>query len=193
MPNAIDIRDIAHALSFKCRFGGHLPYFYSVAQHCVVMSYLVPKEYALYALLHDSMEAYLEDIPTPIKRLLPDYMALEKKLQTYIMAHFKLPVEMPSKVKEADTKMLLTEKRDIMKPELLWQDNKLWGAEGKEAYTNITLKAWTSKEAKRRFLRRIREINGTYIPTPKDKRNQFWIKIWGKIRGWTPEMILINS
>lgn len=66
----IDIVDIAHALSNKCRFNGHCNNFYSVAQHCVLMVDALKNEslgVQRQALLHDAEEAYLPDVPTPIK------------------------------------------------------------------------------------------------------------------------------
>jgi len=59
----IDIRDIAHALACTPRFAGHLPKFYSVAQHSIMCYDMVDKEFELVALLHDASEAYLLDIP----------------------------------------------------------------------------------------------------------------------------------
>ena len=69
----VRLEDIAHALAQTCRFGGHTPRHYSVAQHAVFVALLVLKvsrrpDWALLALHHDSAEAYLGDIPRPIKR-----------------------------------------------------------------------------------------------------------------------------
>jgi len=65
----ICIEDIAHALSMQCRFGGHLPYFYSVAQHSINCSFLVDTPcLKLEVLMHDASEAYLLGIPSPIKK-----------------------------------------------------------------------------------------------------------------------------
>jgi 5'-deoxynucleotidase YfbR-like HD superfamily hydrolase len=85
---SIDIMDIAHSLSNICRFGGHIDEFYSVAQHSVFVSYLVPDEHRLAALLHDASEAYLGDIISPLKKLLPDYRALEEKVMAGIEKKF---------------------------------------------------------------------------------------------------------
>ena len=67
----VDIVDIAHALSLTCRWTGHTRYHYSVAQHSWYFSYLVPKEFALSALLHDASEAYLGDMNRPLKHFTP--------------------------------------------------------------------------------------------------------------------------
>lgn len=64
-------KDIIQGLSNDCRFAGQLPVFYSVAQHCWLMSQIVPEEFALEALLHDASEAYCRDIPSPLNVCCP--------------------------------------------------------------------------------------------------------------------------
>lgn len=107
----IDIRDIAHALSLQCRFGGHAKCAYSVAQHSYLASKIVPPADALWALLHDASEAYLVDVPTPVKRLaaMDGYRALEAQMQRLIFQTFGLRGEMPESVKEADEALVLAE------------------------------------------------------------------------------------
>ncbi len=109
----IDIEDIAVALSNICRFSGHLPEFYSVAQHSVLCSQLVSPEFAFEALMHDAAEAYCRDIPAPLKALLPDYREIEKRTDQLIRFKFGLPLEEASVVKYADLTMLATERRDL--------------------------------------------------------------------------------
>ena len=109
----IVIEDIATALSHICRFAGHLPEFYSVGQHSVLTSHLVPQEFAFEALMHDATEAYCQDIPAPLKRLLPDYKRMEEKIDAVIREKYGLPPVMSTPVKYADLIMLATERRDL--------------------------------------------------------------------------------
>lgn len=109
----IVIEDIATALSHTCRFGGHLPEFYSVAQHSVLCSQIVPPEFALEALLHDGAEAYCCDLPSPLKVLVPDYRFIESRIDRLIRHKYNLPEEISQVVKYADLTMLKTERRDL--------------------------------------------------------------------------------
>lgn len=115
---SIVIQDIAHSLSMQCRFSGHVKKFYSVAQHCVLVSYLCNMEDSLWGLLHDATEAYLVDIPRPLKRSgkFDAYLDFEKRMQTAICARFGLEDKEPPSVKKADMLMLATEARDLKSP-----------------------------------------------------------------------------
>ena len=114
----ISIIDIAHALSMICRFTGHSKEFYSVAQHCVLVSYICDEKDALHGLLHDASEAYLSDISKPLKHsgFFEEYKRIEHHLQSMIFQKFGLSMEEPPGVKKADIILLATEARDLMSP-----------------------------------------------------------------------------
>lgn len=116
MSSPLLIRTIARSLCRLPRYTSHsLGLFtYSVGQHSLGVSYLVPREFALEGLLHDGTEAYLNDMSTPLKRLCPDYKIVERRFDIAIRARFGLPQDESPCVKYADRVMLATEKRDIM-------------------------------------------------------------------------------
>ena len=115
-PEKILIDDIAHALAHQCRFGGHASKFYSVAEHSVHVSQLCLPEHALWGLLHDASEAYLVDLPRPLK-LLPEFAAYreaERRLQRAVAVRFGLPPDQPASVTEADDTMLWIEAHSLL-------------------------------------------------------------------------------
>lgn len=110
---SIDLIDIAKGLSNECRFGGQCEEFYSVAQHSILVSLLVPLPYALEGLLHDAAEAFIGDMPSPFKKNLSDYVEMEKKIENTIKEKFSInPTKSPD-VKMADLIALATECRDL--------------------------------------------------------------------------------
>lgn len=113
-PEQIHLLDIASGLASECRFAGQTKSFYSVAQHSVQVSWLVSREHAIEALLHDAAEAYCKDIPSPLKALLPEYKEIEHRVQAAINRRFGLPEVANESIKEADLIMLATERRDLM-------------------------------------------------------------------------------
>lgn len=111
-PEEIDIVDIAHALSLKCRFSGHVKVFYSVAEHSIRVSEIMPEHLKLEALLHDAAEAYMPDVPRPIKESF-GLSKFEDTIQDMIFKKFGISNKSPQ-VKEADNILIATEARDLM-------------------------------------------------------------------------------
>lgn len=151
----INILAIAHALSHLCRFTGHCRDLYSVAQHSVMVSHLVPAEHALAGLLHDAAEAYLGDVSAPLKSLLPDYQAIEREVQGAVLQHFGLAAELPSCVKKADRVMLATEYRDLMSHA---HHGEVWDSLVGVEPLHATLKPVEPVVARRQFLQRFSEL-----------------------------------
>ncbi len=117
----ITIEDIAYGLAFTCRFAGHCRerstgqrVFYSVAEHCVRMSEIVPVEHAYDALMHELGEAVCGDMTSPLKSICPDYKAVEKRCQAALERRFSVTMRDRELIKHFDLVMLATEQRDLM-------------------------------------------------------------------------------
>ena len=120
------ITDIGHALGMLCRFTGHVRRFYSVAEHSVLGSKLVPQKDALWFLLHDASEAYLNDINRPLKHFTgvgPSYLPVESVVMKAICKKFRLLEEEPASIKKIDNAMLFAEKEQLLVP-MEWEDRK---------------------------------------------------------------------
>jgi hypothetical protein len=152
------IEDIAHHLSMICRYTGACSRFYSVAEHSVIVSLMVPPQDALCGLLHDATEAYISDVNRPVKRGpgMEGYRAIEKLNWAVIADHFGLPYEMPHSVEQADAEMLYHEQAALLGP----SPRRDWGmGQPKPAAVRADLvKGWTPMEAKAVFLSRFEEL-----------------------------------
>jgi uncharacterized protein len=121
--NVYRIEDIAHALSNVCRYGGHTKYHYSVAQHCLAMAALcTDKKSKLYALLHDATEAYLGDIPRPLKNsgFYKEYKLVELAMSNAIYSSFGLSPEVPWIIGHLDHNIVRNEAMYVFDTEPTW-------------------------------------------------------------------------
>ena len=159
-PDQLDAGDIALALANQCRFGGHCRPFYSVAQHSVIVSELVEQrggdvEDVFAALMHDAAEAYLGDMPHPLKHrsaLGAAFKAAEAHLETAIRDRFRIKPDVPE-IKRADRALLATERRAFSAESWHWPE-----LEGVEAL-DLELEAWAPDEAARAFAERYAELD----------------------------------
>jgi len=153
----ICIEDIAHHLSMLCRFTGACRKFYSVAEHSVKASLIVPAEFAMEALFHDGSESYLNDMNRPLKHYTEagqQYMILESVIQKTINTKFGVPLEMSPAVKDADNAMLYAEKAAIM-PLSSWVTK--WSPT--EEAADIEISCWEPAVAEQKFLERFYQLN----------------------------------
>jgi hypothetical protein len=159
-PEQLDAGDIARALANQCRFGGHCRVFYSVAQHSVIVSELVEQrggdaENAVAALMHDATEAYLGDMPHPLKHRSPlgaAFKAAEAQLEHAIRARVRIKPDVPE-IQRADRALLATERRAFSAETWHWPE-----LEGVEPL-DLELTAWPPDEAARVFAERYAELD----------------------------------
>lgn len=113
-PEMFCIEDIAHALSKEQRFGNQLRENYSVAQHCIICSEMANAEDKLTALLHDASEAYIRDLPKPIKIKVPQYEQIEDNLMKCLSVKFGFQYPLPQTIHDIDSFMLEKEWNSLM-------------------------------------------------------------------------------
>ena len=163
-PEQFDIEDIARALGNLCRFGGHCRTFYSVAQHSVIVSELVEQrggdvEDAFAALMHDATEAYLGDMPHPIKHrseLGAAFKEAEDRLEQVIRERFAIKADVPE-IKRVDRALLATERRAFSGESWHWPE-----LEGVEPLA-LELTAWPPDAAADAFARRYADLQARRV------------------------------
>lgn len=174
----IDIETMSHSLSNMCRFTGHCRVLYTVAQHSWLMSYIVPREDAFYALLHEAGEPVTGDINKPLKMLLQDLEIIENTAQRAILLQFGLdPDKRPASIKPADWCLLATEQRDFMPTRRVtrwdalgfaieWEDlpPQQWAQTAGVTPLPERIEAWSPEHANRMFLARFRELMLEALP-----------------------------
>lgn len=165
-PDSIDINDIAYALSHIPRFNGHTSQFVSVAEHCWSGARYIEHGLKLQMLLHDAAEAYLCDIPKPLKDFLPDYRKIEDGMMKAIAAKFGFDYPLSSIVKYYDLVLLSNDAHWLLPSRgngwSLWRDVKrpIVSPEFKPLCLD-------SATAKRVFLDLYHDLCGTKTPTRK--------------------------
>lgn len=149
----VDIRDIAHSLALQSRYGGHTIVPYSVAQHCCLVHDNLPSQFQFEGLMHDATEAYVVDLPKPVKLFLPNYSLLEHNVWARLAVVLGLPFAMSPEVEEADKRALLTERDHLMNSPIPMD----WGYAGIEPYSVRNLNVWCWERAEDEFLMRFQQ------------------------------------
>ena len=152
-PDQIDIHDIALGLSGMGRFYNQLHKWYSVAEHSVRVSWILPEDDPMLqfmGLMHDGAEAYVGDVHSFLKRLIPQYQEIEYGVERVIALKYGMKFPYPAAVKMADLTLLATEKRDL-KHYSDWKSSPYPPLKNK-------IVPWGREGARKEFLKRFNEL-----------------------------------
>ena len=160
IPGDVSLHDIAHSLSMSCRYGGHCREFYSVAEHSVILAELILEQYgdtrlAYNALMHDATEAYVCDLPRPIKyKLLKDGITWFQEAETQVWGIICqafgtqfLDVDMDPRIKQADERIIRDERGQNMNP-----STNHWATDELEPL-GVVIECWSPSKAYVEFIR----------------------------------------
>lgn len=158
-PATIEIQSIAASLSKICRFGGHSPQFYSVAEHCVHATGIAAAEgfkgdTLIAVLMHDAAEAYIGDMVKPLKVMMPEFVAIERKLESAIEQAFGIDFSFhANEIRRFDRAMLKAEKI------AMWpQHQREWQGFQSIEDTVVSFRFWTPSQAEAAFLSMARAL-----------------------------------
>lgn len=148
---ALSIIDIAHALSNQCRYSGHTAFFYPVAQHCSLLADFVVRNGgrpidALQILMHDAAEAYIVDVPRPVKKSMPNYREWDDHLSGLIRQWMGFEGPEPEWIRALDGRIIADERA-----QLLTRSPNDWGMRANSPL-GIGIQPWTPEDAERVFL-----------------------------------------
>lgn len=113
-PTQIEIADLAHGLAYQCCFNGQTRYFYSIAQHSMLVAQLVAPQYRLAALLHHGAAAYIGAMPKSLWQLMLEYQFIEKKIMAVLGEKFGIADFATPAIKRAHQIARATEQRDLL-------------------------------------------------------------------------------
>jgi hypothetical protein len=162
----VHLEDIAHALSMKCRYAGHGAKFYSIAEHSVLLAQAVDKGYVpgirrdlqRQALLHDAAEAYLADIPRPVKNSIRQWALVESEVEEVICRALGVSLPFSLNIKSLDFRILHNEKK-VLFP----NSPNVWPTMAPEGpLAGTVVRCWTPARAKRNFLTLARQLGLPY-------------------------------
>lgn len=148
----ISVDDIAHGLAHVCRYAGQCSRFFSVAEHSVLVSQIVPHS-EMSALFHDAAEAIIGDMPAPLKRMLPEYKVIETNIERVIFRSIGITWPPPNEVKQADYQVMATELGVLMPP-----GTNEWIRRANVSPANVELQFLDPAKAKMLFLDRYNEL-----------------------------------
>lgn len=153
------IEDVAWGLASRCRWSGqciskhgtHL--FYSVAQHCVLMSLMMSisgKPHLAYpALMHELDEFVWGDLSGPLKVKVPDFVRESKETGRYLAQYFGVQPHDAVELKIADKRMMATERRDLMGS---WSQGDYWSYMGDAEPYDMVIEPWSFERSADAFL-----------------------------------------
>lgn len=164
-PEAVSIYDISNALSKLCRYTGHVSQFYSVAQHSVLVSVILEdaganRETIRAGLLHDAAEAYVGDVSSPLKSMLPEYKAIENEISNVIFEALRLDCDAVDwrAVKWADMMALYIERAVLMvESDAAWADEDM--AKEAEMLSITQIPTMLPDDARTHFVERYVEVS----------------------------------
>lgn len=157
-PEEIELGDIAHGLSNVCRWGGQCDTFYPVAAHCLAVSDLITRVGGSWAdayvgLLHDASEAYICDIPKPLKERMRKYKRIELRLMRAIAEALGFHWPASEIVETADAVMQYTERQFLFRlpvgcdcPRPRQMDDERWAIQAREAFLKAANQCRHSEE-----------------------------------------------